>query len=220
MAFIESGIPRLAMIMGCLVFSPSVAAQSGPEPDAVSQPKEVAVSDLSVRGQLGGFSDPGNTGGLLVGATALYRLGPVAAGGQFEGGAALFDYGFTGVGALGGIALRPSNWSRVELLGTVGHHSYSGVGRGFLSADPGVRGDSAYAGVRAGASYLFGAKPTHLELGVYGGVDDDLSRETRTSRYTSTTWFSGEASEQESQHVVGTQKYSLVLALGMTHDVW
>jgi hypothetical protein len=220
MVFIESGIPGLATVAACCVFSPSVFAQSAPGRDAVLRPADVAASDFSVRGQLGGFSDPGRAGGPLLGATALYRLGPVAAGGQFEGGAALLGYGFTGVGALGGIAVRPSTRFRVELLGTVGHHSYSGVGRGFMSDDPGVSGDSAYAGVRGGASYLFGAKATHLELGVYGGVDDDLSRETKTSRYTSTGWFSDTTSEAESQHTVGTKKYSVVLALGMTHDVW
>jgi len=59
-----------------------------------------------------------------------------------------------------------------------------------------------------------------VELGVYGGLDDDLSRETKTSRYTSTGWFDESSSTVESEHTVGTRKYSVVLALGVTHDIW
>lgn len=219
MAFVKSGILAILSTLACLVPSAEAFAQSPPVRDATTSRDEVSPSDFSARGQAGGFYDPAQAGGILIGATALYRLGPVAVGGQFEGGGALFDYGFMGVGALGGVSLRPSTKLRVELLGTYGHHSYSGVGRGFMSDDPGVSGDSAYVGARAGASVIVGEKATHLEVGMYGGYDDDLSRDVKTSRYTSTGWF-GDSSEQESEHTVGTKKYSLVVAVGMTHDVW
>jgi hypothetical protein len=213
-----------SFVVFLVVCLPAVAQTPPPDasPAAHSPPRpgEVSPSDVSFRGGLGGFSDPGDGGGVLLQASGLYRLGPLGLGAQLEGGATVFEYGYSGVGALAGVALRPDARVRVEVLGTFGGRHYSGVGRGFLNDDPGVSGDTTYVGARAGAAYLFGTNTNHTELGLYGGVDEDLSRETKTSRYTSTSWFGGESTTQESQHTIGTRRYSLLVAVGWTHDVW
>ena len=144
----------------------------------------VPPSDWYVAGHYGGFGDAYRDAGGVLGASALLRWGPVDGGVLAERAAAVFD-GYTCSGGAGliGLAARTSVHFRLDLLGAFGVHHYEGVGRGgFLSdGDPGAGGTTLYAGGRAGISYVFGQARTHFTLGLFLGVDDDLSRKTALS---------------------------------------
>src|SRR5262245_848100 len=77
---------------------------SSSEP-AASAAEPAPPSDWYVAGLLGGFGDSGGVGGLLVGATGLVRSGLFECGALLDGGAALFEYGYGGAAALGGIGI-------------------------------------------------------------------------------------------------------------------
>jgi hypothetical protein len=165
------------------------------------------------------FTEHGaDEGGLLIGGSLLYRHHVVAVGALAEGGTQIFGYSYGGIAALGGFALRPSNQLRFELLGSLGMHQYSGVGRGLLSEDPGADGSSGYVGARAGASWLFGARATRFQLGMHGALDEDLSRETVRYQYTDTSWFGGESSLRDAEQTIGMRRTSVIASLGVTHD--
>jgi hypothetical protein len=168
---------------------------------------------------VGGFESTDDAGGGVVGATALVRYGPAAAGGLAEGGGALFGYSYSGVAALAGLSLHPVSRVRFELLGAYGVHSYSGVGRGFLSDDPGVDGSTPYAGVRAGGGYLFGTRATRLQLGLVAALDHDLSRKTVSYQYTDTSWFGTDSNTQDAEQTIGTRRTSILFTVGALIDL-
>lgn len=219
----KRSLAATACAAALLSISIGAAAQSGARdavrPAAPRLAADAPRSDLSLRGHLGGFGDTGDDGGVVMGATVLYRFGPLAVGGLLESGGAVFGYSYGGVAGLAGLGLRPSARVRLELLGSAGAHRYDGVGRRFLSDDPGASGNSYYAGARAGSSYLFGSAATHFELGVYGSIDEDLTREVVRYQYADESWFGeGESVTREAEQTIGTRRTSVVLALGATHD--
>ena len=98
-------------------------------------------------------------------------------------------------------------------------HRYSGVGRGFLSDDPGASGTSPYVGARAGVSHLFGGKATRFSFGIMAALDEDLERKTVSYQYTDDGWFGG-SSVRETEQTIGTRRTSVLVSLGANHDFW
>ena len=211
------------------------ATQSGepayaPPPSALpafDQPIDRAIargttpppSDWRAIGYAGGFGDfnDGTGGGALLGASFQYRAGLFVGGALAEVGGTVFDYTYKGVGLLGGLGLRPTLNTRFEVLGMLGGHFYRGVGRGLLSDDPGAGGSTGYAGGRVAASYIFGRRLGHFELGVYGEFDDDLARQHKVYDYAGTGGLFGEGGTGD--HTVGTARLSFGLELGGSHDI-
>jgi hypothetical protein len=156
---------------------------------------------------------------MVLGGGLRYRSGLFVAGAAAELGGALFDYSYVGGAGLGGVSLRPHRNLRFELLGALGAHHYSGVGRdAFFGNDPGASGTCAYAGGRASVSVSFKRKPSHFELGLYGDFQDDLSRQRVSYTYASSGgWFgeSGNGSE-----VIGTSRLGFGIEIGGSHDIW
>jgi hypothetical protein len=153
-----------------------------------------------------------------VGVSFQYRAGPFVGGALLEVGGVPFGYGFLGAASLAGVGFRPVTTVRFEMLGLIGIRGYGGVGTSFYGSDTGAGGLTAYAGARAGISYLFGKKLKHFELGVYGDLEDDLSRQY--VHYTYTVDEDGSPSCcGTADHVIGMARLGFGIELGGAYDV-
>lgn len=54
-------------------------------------------------------------------------------------------------------------------------HAYQDVGYELLGDDPGVSGETFFAGARAEASWIFGRGPVHFVLGLSAAVESDAT---------------------------------------------
>jgi hypothetical protein len=168
---------------------------------------------------LGGVGVAGGKthGGLGFSALATHRISAIQLG--IELNTSFLFSAMAGVGAVGGLHFG-DNLS-ASVLGTVGAHHYSGVGRGLLSDDPGVRGSTPYLGGRLVIGYAFRvSNPTRRPfIGVLAGVDHDLDQRNLSVRYSDKGWFSGETSEQTSTHHLGQTSYTALFVGGIELDL-
>ena len=179
--------------------------------------------DWRALGYLGGFGNvrgESDGGGMTLGASFQYRVGPLVGGVVGETGGEILGYGYTGMAALGGVGLRPVRAARIQLLGEIGHHFYTGVGRDWLfGSDPGASGSTPYAGGRMNLSHVFGKQRGHFELGAYLGFQNDLSRKRVVYDYPATGdgWFHGGGT---GDHVVGFSRLAGGVEIGGTGDLF
>jgi hypothetical protein len=193
--------------------------------DALASGSGAPPHDWRISGVVGGFANVGeDEGGAVLGANAKVRSGWLVGGALLEFGGALFAYNYVGAAALGGIGTRVNRHVRLELLGAAGYHYYSDVGRDFLwGEDPGASGGLPFVGGRAGASYLFGKRQSHFELGLYGNYDHDLYEKRVRYSYVGDSggFFGGDGDELErytSEQTLGWSRVGLGVELGGTHD--
>ncbi|HMJ16029.1 MAG TPA: hypothetical protein VK524_31650 [Polyangiaceae bacterium] len=184
-----------------------------------SQGGEAPPYDIHFAGHLGGYSTPSDEGGVVLGTTAKIRSGILVGGALFETGGGLLSDSFMGAAALAGVSARLPQRLRFELLGAVGYHHYEDVGKDWLfGSNPGASGGMPYAGGRVGASYLFGKRTGHFELGLYANYDHDLERERVRYSYYEGAWLFGGEGEVTSEQTIGMSRFGMGVELGGTHD--
>ena len=211
----------LAAVAGAIVALPSRAraaevSQAEPVPSAAAQ--RPTVRELSFRAHVGGYDDvEKNSGGFNLGGSALYRHGYFIGGGLVEHGSALFDYQYTAVAPVLGIAMPVPAWARVELLMTAGAHVYDGIGKGFiLSNDPGASATVPFAGLRGYAGVPLGGKAFAFTAGVGGWVESDVFRPNVTYTFRESLFTPHDETVTRS---VGTSRAGLALLLGGTFGI-
>jgi hypothetical protein len=205
-----------------LHLAPLVAALSTtPAADAVNPPNEQAapaerVQETSVIGGLG-VAGGKTHGGMGVSALASHRISVIQLG--IELNTSFLFSAMAGVGAVGGLHVG-DNFS-ASVLGTVGMHHYSGIGRGLLSDDPGVTGSTPYVGGRLLVGYAFRvSNPARRPfIGLLAGMDHDLDQRELSVRYQNENWFSGGTSEQTSTHHLGQTTYTGLFVGGIELDL-
>jgi len=209
------------MVTGLLLL-PALALAGQPTPASSSVFfDETATTEtllMSGLGYIGAVDAEGSdsAGGAALSLSLLHHLSFVEVGAELYGAAALGGR-VGGLGALLGLHLG-SDFS-VRALAVAGVHSYSAVGRGFLSDDPGIGGSMAYVGGRLVLGYAFGRKD-RLFVGVLGMLDEDLERRRGSVTYTDTPWlFGGEPSTTTSHHSVGQTSYGILLTGGVGFDL-
>jgi hypothetical protein len=195
----------------------AVSASTPAPPTPKVEPAVAHVAETSFIAGLGGVG--GKTmGGPGFTMLATHRLEWLELGAECYG-AALFS-GVLGIGAVGGLHIGES--FSVRALGSVGMHSYSNVGGGLLSDDPGISGSVPYAGGRLVLGYSFTGRkssPHRAFIGLVGALDQDLERETRTVSYQSENWFFGGSSEVTSTHTIGQTTIAGFLVGGVDVDL-
>ncbi|HTM43932.1 MAG TPA: hypothetical protein VL137_03200 [Polyangiaceae bacterium] len=160
-----------------------------------------------------GVSGGKHTGGLLLDGRLLFHVGVLrlGTGAQLAG---LFSWELTWAGLLG-LGLDQAHW-HLALLGDSGVHSYTGVGAGFLSDDPGAGGTVPYAGARTEIGYIFyRGKRSAFGITTAFYANTDLSSIRRKYTYTEHDWLFDDSSfTQRATHTIGqTQLAASVGAL-------
>jgi len=125
-----------------------------------------------------------------------------------------FSWELTWAGLLG-LGLDQAHW-HLALLGDSGVHSYTGVGAGFLSDDPGAGGTVPYAGARTEIGYIFyRGKRSAFGITTAFYANTDLSSIRRKYTYTEHDWLFDDSSfTQRATHTIGqTQLAASVGAL-------
>src|SRR5688500_264705 len=209
------------MVTGLLLL-PALALAGQPTPASSGAAGAPAATHetllMSGVGFIGAVDAAGSdtAGGAALSLNLLHHLSFVEVGAELYGAAALGGR-VGGLGALLGIHLG-SDFS-VRALAVAGVHSYSAVGRGFLSDDPGIGGSMAYVGGRLVLGYTFGRKE-RLFVVVLGLLDDDLERRRGSVTYTDTPWlFGDEPSTTTRHHSVGQTSFGILLTVGMGFDL-
>ena len=119
------------LLIGFVVAISSIAGSVHADTnDGANQPPltQEKARDLSVRAGPGVFVGP--TPGVTLELEGLGRSGIFVAGVLGTIGSAAFDYTYLAIGPTGGISLPLPRWARVDILGTIGVHSYTHVGKG------------------------------------------------------------------------------------------
>ncbi|WP_438042646.1 hypothetical protein [Sorangium sp. So ce128] len=132
--------------------------------------------DFNVQVGAGVYSSS-KSDGLHLNLALTYRISVIEVGGFAETGGELFGESFSGVGATAGVAWRSPVGLRLSLAGSLGKHTYQGVGSLGWDGGPGVDGDTTFVGARAGASWIFGPGPVHFELGLAVAVEHDVTKQ-------------------------------------------
>jgi hypothetical protein len=206
----------IGLVLSTLLVSATAGAT---EENTPAQPRKAAASDISLNAYSGILTASEDGIGAVYGGEARYRLHWVEIGGFGEQGSTLFGWSNIGVGGLVGAAWQSDFGLRLGLGAAGGEHFYTGVGKGFLSADPGVSASMPFVGARARISYLFGRGPAHFELGAVGSLESDLDRVSRSSTYVQDPWFGGSPTVEHAQHQVGFRRASVGMQLGFVYDV-
>lgn len=143
--------------------------------------------DLTLTADLGGsaYGAQEARGGPTGGMSALMRLGLFEFGPYVQVDTALFYYQHSSsYGLAAGLAYRTPKGMRLDLLGTLSVHSYTGWGGDTTLGDTEYKtnqGGAATlpcAGARLRALYVFPGSPRgHFVLGWQFGFDQDLKRE-------------------------------------------
>jgi hypothetical protein len=106
---------------------------------------------------------------------------------------------------------------RLGVAATGGLHTYSGVGKGFiLSSDPGASGAAPFVGARVLAGAELGGK-ARFHIGAMLGVDDDLTRTSKTYTFTESAWTTPHAAT--ATHTIGDLRATAMLTLGAAFDL-
>ena len=219
---------RLALLAGALLpltLAGTARAQPSDHHTGNTATREVAPPyDWRISGVVGGYGHVGDdSAGVVLGASAKVRSGWLVGGALLELGGALLAYNYVGAAALGGVGTRVDRHVRLELLGAAGYHHYSDVGRDILwGDDPGASGGMPFVGGRAGASYLFGKRQSHFELGLFGSYDRDLYEKRVRYSYLDDSggWFGSDGTVERytSEQTLGWSRIGLGVELGGTHD--
>ena len=208
----------IPMIAACAI---SLLGSTAWAQDAYRAPtRSVApAQDFRVNAGLGAFSGDTLDGGVMSALLATYRVGPVEVGGTLEGGSEVLGGGYSMVGAVAGPVWRSDFGLRVELLGVLGQDHYSGVGCGLFCSGGGASATLPYGGARAGASYAFGRRRAHFELG--GSVFYGTDLEKQHVEYTTTggldLWGNGD-NVNEDEMTLGGERMGGMLTLGLVVD--
>jgi hypothetical protein len=210
-------LPLVALLGALTTSTPATPSRSEKADAAKIEPAVADVAETSFIGGLGaaGGESMGGPGFTML---ATHRLEWFELGAECHG-AALFS-GMLGIGAVGGLHIGET--FSVRALGSVGMHSYSHVGRGLLSDDPGISGSVPYAGGRLVLGYSFAGRkgsPHRAFIGLVGALDQDLERETRTVTYQSENWLFGGSSEVTSTHTIGQTTIAGFLVGGVHVDL-
>lgn len=189
---------------------------------AAEQSRGVPAGDWRISGFVGGY-ETDDAGGVSLGAIAKVRSGWLVGGAMVDFGGALLADNYVGGALMGGVGTRLDRHVRLELLALGGYRHYSGVGKDILfDGDPGASAGLPFVGGRAGASYLFGKRRKHFELGVYGSYDRDLyEKRVRYSYLDESGGFfgdDGEVRRYTSDQTIGWSRIGLGVELGGTHD--
>jgi hypothetical protein len=206
----------LSALAGTLLAAHTAAADT----DAAA----TAPSDVQWFTHAGGVGAVGGGGhaGALVGGTVLVRRDLLAVGATFEA-SGLFSMRVGGA-ATAGLSYRDPSGFGADLLGAIGVHAYSGVGKGLFSDDPGASATLPYASARARGVYVFGSARQHFQLGIGATFDQDLTRVTRSYSYTDNgsglgLWGNEKSETRTTRHSVGFATIALMVDAGMTFDV-
>jgi hypothetical protein len=199
-----------------LLSTASTAHASEPEPDVVDKPQRAeSHDDLLLTGGVGAFEGSGHAGGVLS-LTGLRQKGLLGYGATFEYGAAIFDYSSITAAPMIGLFADGPRWVRFGIAAAGGIHHYEGVGRGFLSSDPGASGTAPFLGMRAFLGAEVGGK-ARFHIGLQLALDDDLTRTRDAYTYTESDWTSPHP--ETTAHTVGTRRFAGMLALGTAFDL-
>jgi hypothetical protein len=194
---------------------------------ADAQPATMALDsqrrrDVTIDLHPGAFVD-GHGVGPYAGMSVIHRHGLVAGGVFGEGGLSWWSpflpaYTYWGGGAAGGISVPTPRWLRVDVVGVLGVHQYSGVApvvTGFSVVFPVVdSGASAvlpFAGVRPKVTFLAG--PFAIGLEIFAEID--VLRATRS--YELEAGFGGGRTTRT--RTVGTERIGAALTFGATFDL-
>lgn len=210
-------LPLVALLGALSTLTPGTPSRSEKAAASKIEPAVAGVAETSFIGGLGAASGE-SVGGPGLTMLATHRLEWLELGAECHG-AALFS-GMLGIGAVGGVHIGET--FSVRALGSVGMHSYSHVGRGLLSDDPGISGSVPYAGGRLVLGYSFAGRkssPHRAFIGLVGALDQDLERETRTVTYQSDNWLFGGSSEVTSTHTIGQTTLAGFLVGGLEVDL-
>jgi hypothetical protein len=109
------------------------------------------------------------------GVTGILRLGAFELGFVFQDGGEVWGTRHSHLGALGGLAIDPSSWMRLEVLAEAGVHFLDDIGS-TLFVEPTVNDDAAFAyvGLRLGWTARFGAGPIRPLVGLWGILQADV----------------------------------------------
>lgn len=209
----------LAMMLASTEALASEDTDDETEERDAAPPKPPAPHDDVLFTASAGFfgQDPGGLGGSL-GFTGLRQKGWFAYGGTFEYSGVVFDSTSVTAAPMVGVFVEGPRWARVGIAGVGGIHSYSAVGSGLLSSDPGVSGTTAFVGTRV----LLGAEVgdrARFHIGLQLSVDDDLTRTRKTYSYEEVGLFSGSSHTATATHTLGAFRYGAMLALGTAFDL-
>ena len=143
--------------------------------------------DLTISADFGGssYAAAAARGGPIVGASLLMRTGLFGFGVYAQADTAVFYYQHSSsYGLAAGLAYQSPDGFRLDALGTLGFHNYSGWGGSSTIGDteyednPGGSASLPCAGARLRALYLFSrSRRGHFLLGWQLGLEQDLKRE-------------------------------------------
>jgi hypothetical protein len=199
---------------------PAASPESAGGPAAeqpASSPLDTAHDDLLLAASAGAFGGASNRGGGVLGVTVLRQKGVLGYGALFEAGSSLFEYTTMTAAPMVGVFLDGPRSLRLGVAATGGLHTYSGVGKGFISSsDPGASGAAPFVGARVLAGAELGGK-ARFHIGVLLGVDDDLTRTSKTYTFTESAWTTPHAAT--ATHTIGDLRATAMLTLGTAFDL-
>ena len=197
-----------------ILFVTTRSAFAGPA--ANPEPTPNARTDLSISSSVGAdFGAAGPTiGGLVLGRWQMLGVG------AFADVALGFDL-YAGGGVAVGPVLRMESGFRCDLLGTLGYRDHKRIS--LLDADPGVRYDLPFAGVRIRTVYVFSG--SQFELGLVGRLESDLySKQVEYDYYDDGTHglnlFGNTVPQwRHVVHTVGGTNWAVLVTVGKVFDL-
>lgn len=190
------------------VAAPSFAAES-----ASAATAERATS-ISLRAAPGLFYTSTQYGGVQIGVEALVTHGWVVAGGAAKLSSEVFGFDDVAVGPELGVSIPVPQWARVEVLGVGGARHYSGVGRGFLTANPGVDGTLPFIGLQTHLGLELGKPAARFTLGLRPFIETDIGRLTKTHSFQESELLSTNTHEETRSEQIGLTRAGVSLAIG------
>lgn len=192
--------PILAVLVVLSSSQPSARADEGDR--LLRRGASVTVEPLALLGQSSSACAAGASCGapiLEFGVTAVARLRPVELGFVLQEGGEIWGTQHLHLGALGGVALDPLAWMRVELLAELGVHAMDDIGADLFTAPtPPLDAVFPYVGLRLGWTARFGDGPVRPLVGVWTSLQADLgARETVVEQRTCFIGCSTAATEYE-----------------------
>jgi hypothetical protein len=197
----------------------STASTGWPADEQPAAPPATPHDDLLLTASAGAFGGASSAGGVVVGLTVLRQKGLLGYGALFEAGTLLFDYETMTAAPMVGVFLDGPRSLRLGVAATGGLHTYSGVGKGFLSSDPGASGAAPFVGARLLAGAELGGK-ARFHIGALLGLDDDLTRTSKTYAFTESSWTSLVTPHAATAtHRIGDLRATAMLTLGTAFDL-
>lgn len=209
---------KLQIALIPMLLLPASFAHAENEPDHVSEsnaPSFSPASDHDFRFDVasGVFATPGD-GGVTLGGDVLRRNGLFEYGLDGSYGSTLFSYSYGQVSGAAGLAWQTRSGLRLEALGEFGATYYTGVGKAFLSDNPGISGITPTLGAKGGVSYLFAPNAKgHFSVGLWFYGDDDLTRETKSVSFDS-SGFTADSPHTSTSDTLGTTRIGAMISLG------